>query len=194
MLTLDHSKADGITKLVSNSRIATAGLKIFGISLFKAALAYFNLDLTVRWDCTRPANDQLQQLKLNQTYDDAEPGNDINKQYYKLKIGYEVKVKKFPCFAINAGTRTFPPRTSAPPCEKWYMRTSAPQVIDREGHLPPQQMYNGGHLPPPIKQREDICPLPSLKHISLLTQERYTNALSSIKNEEWFVSTHRLLI
>ena len=27
-----------------------------------------------------------------------------------------------------------------PPCEKWYMRTSAPQVIDRGGYLPPQQM------------------------------------------------------
>ena len=115
MLTFDHSKADGITKVVSNSRIPTAGLKIFGISLFKAAKAYFNLDLTVRWDCIRPANDHLQRLKLNQGYDDAEPGNDMNKLYYKLKIGYEIKVRKYSYFCYK--------------CKK------CETVVNKQGHM-----------------------------------------------------------
>ena len=100
VLTLDHSKTDGFTKLVSNSTIAKAGLSLFGIRI-GAAKAYFNFDLTVRWDCTRPANNHLKKLQYNQAYDDGKPGNDMNKLYYKLEIGYEIKVKKFPCFCYK---------------------------------------------------------------------------------------------
>ena len=100
VLTFDHSKTDGVTKLVSHSRIAKAGIKILGTRL-RAAKAYFNFDLTVRWDCTRPTNNRLARLQLNQAYNDGKPGNDMNKLYYKLKIGYEIKVKKFPCFCYK---------------------------------------------------------------------------------------------
>ena len=101
VFTFDHSKTDGVTKMVSNSRVATAGVKLLGIKLIRAAKAYFNFDLTVRWDCTRPVNNHLTRLRLNQDYNDGKPGNDMNKLYYKLKIGYEIKVKKFPCFCYK---------------------------------------------------------------------------------------------
>ena len=89
-----------MTKLVSHSRIAKAGIKLLGISI-GAAKAYFNFDLTVRWDCTRPVNNHLRRLQLNKAYNDGKPGNDMNKLYYKLKIDYEIKVKKFPCFCYK---------------------------------------------------------------------------------------------
>lgn len=114
VLTFDQNKTDGITKLVSNRRIAKAGLSLFGIKV-GAAKAYFNFDLIVRWDCTRPTNNNLKRLQYNQAYDDGKPGNDMNKLYYKLKIGYEIKVKEFPCFCYK--------------CKK------CETIIDKEGHF-----------------------------------------------------------
>ncbi|KAK3592957.1 hypothetical protein CHS0354_036816 [Potamilus streckersoni] len=99
VLTLDNNKADGVTTIISNSKIATAGLNIFGFSI-NAAKAYFNFYLFVRWDCTKPS-DNVKRLKYNIDYDDGKPGNDMNKLYYKLKIDYEIKTKRIPCFCYK---------------------------------------------------------------------------------------------
>ncbi|KAK3592959.1 hypothetical protein CHS0354_036818 [Potamilus streckersoni] len=100
VLTLDNNNADGVTTIVSNSRIATAGLNIFGFR-FNAAKAYFNFNLFVRWDCTRPFDNNMKRWQYNTAYDDGKPGNDMNKLYYKLKIDYEIKTKRFPCFCYR---------------------------------------------------------------------------------------------
>ena len=100
ILRLDHRKDDGITQIVHNARIATAGLKLWFIKI-KWVKAYFNFELKVRWDCTRPKNDNVKRLGYNTAYNDGKPGNDMNKLYYKLKIGYQVKTKRFPCFCYK---------------------------------------------------------------------------------------------
>lgn len=100
ILRLDHRKDDGITQIVHNARIATAGLKLWFIKI-KWVKAYFNFELKVRWDCTRPKNDNVKRLGYNIAYNDGKPGNDMNKLYYKLKIGYQVKTKRFPCFCYK---------------------------------------------------------------------------------------------
>ncbi|KAL3866508.1 hypothetical protein ACJMK2_043801 [Sinanodonta woodiana] len=99
VLTPDNNNADGVTTVVHNSEIANMGVNILGINI-KAAKFYFNFNLIVRWDCTRPSNN-VKRLEYNTAYNDSKPGNDMNKLYYKLKIGYEFKTKRFPCFCYK---------------------------------------------------------------------------------------------
>lgn len=100
ILTLDHKKDEGITQINYRTRIAAAGLKLLFIKIGYAKV-YFSFDLTVRWDCTLPEDDHVTRLKYNIDFDDGKSGNDMNKLYYKLKIGYEVKTKRFPCFCYK---------------------------------------------------------------------------------------------
>ncbi|KAK3592956.1 hypothetical protein CHS0354_036815 [Potamilus streckersoni] len=113
VLTLDSNNADGVTTIISHSRIATIGLNIFGINI-GAIKCYFNFYLFVRWDCTRPS-DNVKRLKYNIDYDDGKPGNDMNKLYYKLKIDYEIKTKRIPCFCYK--------------CE------SCETIVEKQGHF-----------------------------------------------------------
>ncbi|KAL3866509.1 hypothetical protein ACJMK2_043802 [Sinanodonta woodiana] len=100
VLTPDNNNADGVTTVVHNSEIANMGVNILGFNI-KAAKFYFNFNLFVRWDCTRPSNNNAKRLEYNRAYNDSKPGNDMNKLYYKLKIGYELKTKRFPCFCYK---------------------------------------------------------------------------------------------